>query len=166
MRIPSPRRAAATTVDCGCPDGSAKSEWALSRRTLLKALGGAAITLTATEAVHTQVALAAPGYTGDVLVVLSLRGGFDGLSAVVPGGDPDYHRLRPTIGVPSSALLPLDTTFGLHPAMAPLLPLWRSGALGAVHGVGQTNPSRSHFAAMEQPELLVDDIRTFFRTLR
>ncbi len=124
----------------------------MSRRSLLKALGGAAITLTATEAVHTRVAMAAPGYTGDVLVVLSLRGGFDGLSAVVPGGDPDYYRLRPTIAVPQSALLPLDATFGLHPAMAPLLPLWRSGALGAVHGVGQSNASRSHFAAMEQME--------------
>ena len=41
---------------------------------------------------------------------------------------------------------------GLHPAMAPLLPLWRSGTLGAVHGVGQANPTRSHFAAMEDME--------------
>jgi uncharacterized protein (DUF1501 family) len=104
------------------------------------------------EAVHTQVAMAAPGYTGDVLVVLSLRGGFDGLSAVVPGGDPDYYKLRPRIGVPQSVLLSLDKTFGLHPALAPLLPLWKSGAVGAVHGVGQPNPTRSHFAAMEDME--------------
>ena len=84
-----PRAAArAAVADCTCPDGSpaARSAASMSRRSLLKALGGAAITLTATEAVHTRVAMAAPGYTGDVLVVLSLRGGFDGLSAVVPGG--------------------------------------------------------------------------------
>ena len=159
LRPPRPRagstpRGASTTsstavADCTCPDGRAAG---MSRRTLLKALGGAALTLTATDAVNTQVALAAPGYTGDVLVVLSLRGGFDGLSAIVPGGDPDYYRLRPTIGVPRSRLLPLDATFGMHPAMAPLLPLWRSGALAAVHGIGQPSATRSHFAAMEEME--------------
>ncbi|TNM68807.1 DUF1501 domain-containing protein [Streptomyces sp. NP160] len=110
------------------------------------------MTLAATEQVHTQVAFAAPGYTGDVLVVLSLRGGMDGLSAVVPGGDPDYYRLRPTIAVPQSSLLALDGTFGLHPALAPLLPLWKAGRLGAVHGVGLPGASRSHFAAMEDME--------------
>ncbi|SDQ10104.1 Uncharacterized conserved protein, DUF1501 family [Quadrisphaera sp. DSM 44207] len=144
----------ATTLPCTCPDGGPGGGpgGGLTRRTLLKALGGAALTLAATEAVHTRVALAAPGYTGDVLVVLSLRGGFDGLSAIVPGGDPDYRRLRPTIGIPASALLPLDSTFGLHPALAPLLPLWRAGTLGAVQGVGQPDPTRSHFKAMEEME--------------
>ena len=34
-------------------------------------------------------------YTGDVLVVLVLRGGFDGLSAVVPAADPAYATARP-----------------------------------------------------------------------
>jgi uncharacterized protein (DUF1501 family) len=145
--MPSP-----TTEPGACCAEGARASSGLSRRTLLKALGGAAVTLTATEAVSTQVALAAPGYTGDVLVVLSLRGGFDGLSAVVPAADADYARLRPTIGVPQRSLLPLDATFGLHPAMAPLLPLWRAGTLAAVHGVGQPNPSRSHFAAMEEME--------------
>lgn len=141
----------ATSVEgCGCPDGPGAGSF--SRRSLLKALGVGAMTLVATEHVHTQVAFAAPGYAGDVLVVLSLRGGMDGLSAVVPGGDPDYYRLRPTIGVPQSSLLGLDGTFGLHPAMAPLLPLWKAGRLGAVHGVGLPGASRSHFAAMEDME--------------
>ncbi len=133
----------------GCPDAPRTGP---SRRALLKGLGLGALTLTATQSVHTQVALAAPGYTGDVLVVLSLRGGFDGLSAIVPAGDPAYAALRPSIGVPSSVLLPLDATFGMHPAMAPLLPLWRDGTLGAVHGVGQPDATRSHFAAMEEME--------------
>jgi len=151
--IPTPRRAAPApgrVADCTCPDGVRAS--GMSRRSLLKALGAGALTLTATEAVSTQVAFAAPGYTGDVLVVLSLRGGFDGLSAVVPAGDPEYYRLRPTIAVPQSSLLALDGTFGLHPALAPLLPLWRAGTLGAVHGVGQPDATRSHFAAMEEME--------------
>jgi len=91
-----------------------------------------------------------PGYTGDVLVVISLRGGFDGLSAIVPAGDPDYLLARPNIGVPSSALLGLDAMFGLHPALAPLLPFWKSGTFGAVHAVGQPDPTRSHFEAMDE----------------
>ncbi len=85
-------------------------------------------------------------------MLLSLRGGFDGLSAIVPIGDPDYYRARPSIAVPKSQVIAGDGTFGLHPAMAPLLPLWLDGTLAAVHAVGQPNPARSHFAAMEAME--------------
>jgi uncharacterized protein (DUF1501 family) len=120
----------------------------LSRRRLL---GGAAAGLAA-AGLSTQLAFADPGYTGDTLVLLSLRGGFDGLSAIVPIGDPDYYRARPSIGVPKSQVIAGDGTFGLHPAMAPLLPLWKGGRLAAVHAVGQPNPTRSHFAAMEAME--------------
>ena len=42
--------------------------------------------------------------------------------------------------------------FGLHPALAPLLPLWNSGKLAAVHATGLPAPNRSHFAAMEEVE--------------
>ncbi|OUC13815.1 MAG: hypothetical protein B0A82_15310 [Alkalinema sp. CACIAM 70d] len=40
-----------------------------------------------------------------VLVLVFLRGGFDGLNAVVPYGDDSYYTLRPTIAVrqPSAA---------------------------------------------------------------
>ncbi|HEY0534011.1 MAG TPA: DUF1501 domain-containing protein [Actinoplanes sp.] len=120
----------------------------LSRRGLLGAgaAGLAASTLSA------QLAFADPGYTGDTFVLLSLRGGFDGLSAIVPIGDAGYYRARPSIGVPKSQVIAGDGTFGLHPAMAPLLGLWKSGKLAAVHAVGQPNPTRSHFAAMEAME--------------
>ncbi len=127
------------------------------RRSVLRAaatagaLGVAAAA--AGEAASTSYAFAAtPAYTGDVLVVLSLRGGFDGLNAVVPSGDPDYLRLRPTIGIPASQLLPLGGIFGLHPALAPLLPLYKARKLAAVHAVGQTDASRSHFQAMAELE--------------
>jgi uncharacterized protein (DUF1501 family) len=99
-----------------------------------------------------QLAYAAPGYSGDVLVVLSLRGGFDGLSAIVPHGDPAYYQARPTIGVPKSVLIGGGSMFGLHPSLAPLLPWWNAGKLAAVHAVGQPKPTRSHFAAMEEME--------------
>ncbi|WP_327001348.1 DUF1800 family protein [Dactylosporangium sp. NBC_01737] len=76
-------------------------------------------------------------YTGDTVVVLSLRGGFDGLSAVVPIGDPDYYTARPTIAVPKASVIAGDGTFGLHPAFAPLLARWKAGTFGAVQAVGQ-----------------------------
>jgi uncharacterized protein (DUF1501 family) len=126
------------------------------RRSVLQTLaaGGllGAVAGPAGELTGTRYAMAAPGYTGDVLVVLSLRGGFDGLGAIVPVSDPDYLRLRPTIGVPAAQALPLDRTFGLHPALAPLLPLWAARRLAVVHAVGQADPSRSHFEAMAEME--------------
>ena len=36
--------------------------------------------------------------------------------------------------------------------MAPLMPMWNTGTFGAVHAVGQVNPTRSHFEATEELE--------------
>jgi uncharacterized protein (DUF1501 family) len=125
-------------TDCGC-----------TRRTLL---GGALAGLTG-ALLDSRLAFAAGDRPrGDVFVLLSLRGGFDGLSAVVPAGDPAYYTARPDIAVPRNRLIGGDRMFGLHPALAPLLPFWRAGALGAVHAAGQPTPNRSHFAAMEELE--------------
>lgn len=139
---------------CGCVEGERAGQ--LSRRRFLAQLGaaGAAGVLGTLDVpgAATQVAFAEPGYTGDTLVVLSLRGGFDGLSAVAPVGDPSYAAARPSIAVPASRALPLDTTFGLHPALAPLLPFYRAGSLAVVQAVGQVSRTRSHFQAMEEME--------------
>jgi uncharacterized protein (DUF1501 family) len=89
---------------------------------------------------------------GDTLVLLSLRGGFDGLSAIVPAGDAGYYSARPGIAVPKSQLIGGDAYFGLNPALAPLLPFWKAGTFGAVQAVGQPAPNRSHFSAMEELE--------------
>ena len=67
---------------------------------------------------------------GNVVVVLSMRGGADGLSLVVPRGT-DHDLLtaaRPATVVPEGALVAGDTAFGLHPAFAPLVPLWQQGS--------------------------------------
>lgn len=101
----------------------------------------------------TRLAFAAsPSYAGDVVVVLSLRGGMDGLSVVAPAGDPDYYSNRPTIAIPQNQLLQVNGMFGLHPALAPLVPFWQAGTMGAVHAVGQVDPTRSHFDATEEME--------------
>jgi uncharacterized protein (DUF1501 family) len=89
---------------------------------------------------------------GNVLVVISLRGGIDGLGMVVPHGDPAYYTARPTIAVPKASLVAQDAMFGLHPQMKPLEWLFTSGQLAAVHAVGLPVPNRSHFSAMEEIE--------------
>ena len=101
----------------------------------------------------TQVAFGGSNYDGDVLVVVSLRGGFDGLSAVVPSGDPHYATNRPTIGIPNSQLIALDSMFGMNKALSALQPLWNSGDLALVHAVGQVDPTMSHFEAMAEMEV-------------
>jgi uncharacterized protein (DUF1501 family) len=140
-------------AQCGCDENE---RLALSRRGVLgRALGvGAAGALAGLvgDGLSTSLAFAAGTYTGDTLVVVSLRGGFDGMSAIAPIGDPEYYQARPTIALPKSQVIGGDAMFGLHPAMAPLLPLWQGGQMAAVHAVGQPNPTRSHFAAMEELE--------------
>lgn len=129
-----------------CPEAG------LSRRRFLQGLGLTAGAIVAAPLVSVQTAYA-DGYTGDVLVVVSLRGGMDGLSLVAPVGDPDYARLRPSIAIPASTGLPTgDRMFALHPALAPLQPLWDAGTFGAVHAVGSPDGSRSHFSATEELE--------------
>src|SRR3712207_3573290 len=124
-----------------------------SRRALLGAGAAGAFAGLIGEQLDTQLAFAAtPAYAGEVFVLLSLRGGFDGLSAVVPRGDPAYYAARPGIGGPKARLIGGDAYFGLNPGLAPLLPFWKAGSLAAVQAVGQPAPNRSHFAAMEELE--------------
>jgi len=125
----------------------------LSRRTLFKGLGAAALAAPLASPLLSARTAYADGYTGDVLVVLSLRGGMDGLSLIAPVGDPDYARLRPSIGVPAATGIATgDRRFALHPGLAPLKPLWDRGLVGAVHAVGSPDGSRSHFKATEELE--------------
>lgn len=87
------------------------------------------------------------------LVVVLLRGAADGLNVVVPHGEPNYYRLRPTIAVPrpgqEDGAIDLDGYFGLHPALSDLLPLWRQGKLAFVQASGSPDPTRSHFDAQD-----------------
>ncbi len=102
--------------------------------------------------VFQQTAFAASGHAKNVLVVLSQRGGADGMSLVVPYGDHGYAKARPTIAIPASQLLVTDGMFGLHPNFAPLKKMWSGGKMAAVQAVGLPAPNRSHFAAIEEVE--------------
>jgi uncharacterized protein (DUF1501 family) len=94
----------------------------------------------------------APSGRGRVLVCLFQRGAVDGLSMIVPHGDPAYYRERPRIGIPREQLIDLDGHFGLHPSLAPLKPWWDARALAAVHAVGSPDHTRSHFDAQDYME--------------
>lgn len=82
----------------------------------------------------------------NTLVIISLKGGMDGLMAVAPLNDRYLPGCRPTLAMTGS-LLALDGQFGLHPSFAPLLPLYQAGQLAMIHGVGSPDPSRFHFDA-------------------
>lgn len=92
------------------------------------------------------------------LIVVFLRGAYDGLSAFVPHGDAHYRALRPHIALPApdgtaQTTVALDATFGLHPALAPLHTLWQQRVLACIPCAGSPDPTRSHFEAQHHWEV-------------
>jgi uncharacterized protein (DUF1501 family) len=93
-----------------------------------------------------------------VLVAVFQRGAVDGLSMVVPHGDRDYAAarasiaIRPPRGGDADAAQDLDGFFALHPALEPLMPMWRTRALAVVHACGSPDRTRSHFDAQDYME--------------
>jgi uncharacterized protein (DUF1501 family) len=100
---------------------------------------------------------------GDILVVVMLRGGMDGLHTVPPHGDGQLPALRPTLSQggtsPGSAgrMIDLDGFYGLHSDLAPLERLYRDRTLAIVHACGSPDRSMSHFEAAKTIERGVSD---------
>jgi uncharacterized protein (DUF1501 family) len=87
-----------------------------------------------------------------LLIAIFQRGAVDGLNMVVPYGEADYYRMRPTIAIPREAVVDLDGFFGVHPSMAALKPLWDNHSLAIVHACGSPDNTRSHFDAQDYME--------------
>jgi len=123
----------------------------ITRRAFLK---NGALAVVGTTAVPAFLARAAFGAeTGRKrFVVLFQRGAADGLNIVIPHGERSYYAMRPTIAIPRGQELELDGFFGLHPAMAPLKPLWEAKQLALVHAAGSPDNTRSHFDAQDYME--------------
>ena len=127
----------------------------LNRRLLLKTTGLALLADAFVPRVFLRMAQAStwtPG--GRVLLVVFQRGAVDGLNVVVPYAEKTYYDARPSIAVPrpgsgDGAALDLDGFFGLHPSLAPLLPLFRDRAAAFVHAAGSPDSTRSHFDAQD-----------------
>ena len=84
-----------------------------------------------------------------VLILVELKGGNDGLNTVVPFADPAYHPLRSNIAIGPQEVLRLDGKTGLHPALAPIMPLWEKNELAVVQGLGYPQANLSHFRSIE-----------------
>ena len=153
----------------------------LSRRGFLVGCSSAIAALAGSRI--TQLAFASPNApdaaTAEIVVVVFLRGGADGINIVPPIGGASNDRahydaeLRPKLRIPASgpnsALLlgdlknpdtGLATTFGFNPALSPLLGLYQSGYLGVVHATGLTSNNRSHFDSMQFMETGTPDVKT------
>ena len=119
----------------------------MKRRDFLLASAAAGVAILAPRFAVAQGAAAA-GYSR-LLVLVELKGGNDGLNTVVPYADPAYYSLRPRIAIRRDDVLQLDDRTGLHPSLAPLMPLWQSRELAIVQGIGYPSPNLSHFRSIE-----------------
>jgi uncharacterized protein (DUF1501 family) len=84
-----------------------------------------------------------------VLVILTLYGGNDGISTVIPYADNAYHDARPELAYAPGDVLDLDGQLGLNPALKGLAQQWNNRKLAIVRGVGYPRPDHSHFRSMD-----------------
>jgi uncharacterized protein (DUF1501 family) len=131
----------------------------ISRRSLLTGASAGAFVGTIFPGVKISLAQSAPG-ENNILVVIYLRGGSDGLQMVSPAGDPDYIAARPSIKVPTSGdgagfgIASLDgVDFYMNQGAPELRDMFNSGKLAVVHATGIPNGDRSHFESQDQMEL-------------
>ncbi|WSA12515.1 DUF1501 domain-containing protein [Micromonospora sp. NBC_01813] len=129
---------------------------ALSRRKFLIASGVTGATALAAGAggialadLLSSAAPEAAATARDILVVVTLYGGNDGLNTVIPYADSAYHSARPELGYEPESVLPIDAELGLNPVLTGLRTLWGDGQLAIVSGVGYPKPDRSHFRSMD-----------------
>lgn len=128
----------------------------LNRRTLLAGVAGAG-------ALSFPLFAFGQALTTDKrLLVIVLRGGLDGLSAVAPVGDPSYASLRGRLAVERATALQLDSTFALHPNLRKMHALYRAQELLPIHACATAYRERSHFDA--QNVLETGGVRPFART--
>jgi uncharacterized protein (DUF1501 family) len=92
---------------------------------------------------------AAPARHDRRFVLLVLRGGMDGLSAVPAPGDPAFADARGALGRFETPPLPLDGPFALHPQLVRLHALFGRGELLLLHATGLPYQERSHFDAQQ-----------------
>jgi uncharacterized protein (DUF1501 family) len=135
----------------------------VSRRVFLKSGSVAMLTL---GFAPSFLARAAEGATARkrLLIAIFQRGAVDGLNMVVPYGEAEYYRLRPSIAIPRPGAaeggVDLDGFFALHPRMSALQPLWDNRSLAVVHACGSPDQTRSHFDAQDYMETATPGVKS------
>ncbi len=139
----------------------------ISRRVFLRNGSFALVSLGFAPSFLTRTALAAgPIRRAKRLIAIFQRGAVDGLSVVVPFGEQDYYRARPTIAIArpkagdGAAALDLDGFFGFHPRLAALKPFWDRRDLAIVHACGSPDATRSHFDAQDYMESATPGVKS------
>jgi uncharacterized protein (DUF1501 family) len=134
-----------------------------SRRIFLQQ-GGMALVALGFAPAFVGRAAAAAGTRKKLLITVFQRGAVDGLNMVVPYGDAEYYRARPSIAIarPSAGegAIDLNGFFGLHPRMPAFKPLWDRGELAIVHASGSHDTTRSHFDAQDYMESATPGIKS------
>ncbi len=118
----------------------------MNRRDFLSAIGAASVSSLVPRSAFAQRSPA--GYS-NLLVLVELKGGNDGLNTVVPYADAEYYALRPRLAIPRDQVLQLDGRAGLHPSLEPLMALWKNRELAVVQSVGYPGANLSHFRSIE-----------------
>lgn len=136
----------------------------MKRRNFIQKLGFAAGVPIAFQGVPLQVLasnkplqrLAAQSTNDNVLIILQMHGGNDGLNTFIPLGNYDeYYSRRANIAIPyksgNRTLIPLDSTvadadqIGLHPDMQGFKDLYDAGKAAVFQGVSYERNNGSHF---------------------
>jgi len=137
-----------------------------SRRVFVKNGAFALVSLGFAPSFLARTAFAAGGAArAKRLIAIFQRGAVDGLSVIVPFGDKEYYRARPSIaikqpGSASDAAVDLDGFFGFNPRLQPLKPFWDARQLAIVHACGSPDNTRSHFDAQDYMETATPGVKS------
>lgn len=139
----------------------------MKRRTFIQRLAGTGIVLPITLGFPRLRAFAkspsgsifsklASASNDNVMVMIRLAGGNDGLNTLVPYTNDVYYTARKagsaddlSIAADAVVKLPGYDSLALHPALAPLLPLYGEGKMTVVQNVGYPNQNLSHFRSTD-----------------
>jgi len=86
----------------------------------------------------------------NVLIIIELFGGNDGLNTIIPAGDSEYYNLRKGIGIPENLAVKVNDIY-MNPALVEginnegLKRMFEDGRLAIVEGIGYDSPNMSHF---------------------
>jgi uncharacterized protein (DUF1501 family) len=86
---------------------------------------------------------------GNILVLIQLSGGNDGLNTVIPYEDSVYYTKRPALAIKKTDALPINETLGLHPSLSALRPFYDKNQFTIINNVGYGSPNRSHFRSTD-----------------
>jgi uncharacterized protein (DUF1501 family) len=134
----------------------------LSRRSFLVGCSAAIAAMAGGRLGHMAFAQPGTAATNEIMLLVFLRGGIDGLNLLSPFDDALYQDTRQSLAIPDTGanaalvLNPQNASFtsslGLHPKAGPLKELYDAQRLAIVHACGLNDDTRSHFDAMDYIE--------------